>query len=113
MALSQMSLVEALIAPGLGHNEVLERIEGLVAWERFAMLLSVLEPEEAGRRPYDPLVMFKALVLQRLYDLSDAVLEEQLKDRLSFRRFLGLSLQAAAPDHTTVSTRARGSSTAS
>jgi IS5 family transposase len=99
---SQLSLVEALLAPGLGHNEVLERVEGLVAWERFAALLSVLEPEEAGRRPYDPLVMFKALVLQRLYDLSDAGLEEQLKDRLSFRRFLGLSLQAAAPDHTTL-----------
>ena len=99
---SQLSLVEALLAPGPGHNEVLERVEGLVAWERFAALLPVLEPEEAGRRPYDPLVMFKALVLQRPYDLSDAMSEEQLKDRLSFRRFLGLSLQAAAPDHTTL-----------
>jgi len=46
--------------------------------------------------------MFKALLLQSLYGLSDAELEEALSDRLSFRRFVGLSLEDATPDHTTL-----------
>ena len=46
--------------------------------------------------------MFKALLLQSLYGLSDAELEEALGDRLSFRRFVGLGLEDAVPDHTTI-----------
>jgi IS5 family transposase len=46
--------------------------------------------------------MFKTLLLQSLYGLSDAEMEEALGDRLSFRRFVGLSLEDAAPDHTTI-----------
>ncbi len=46
--------------------------------------------------------MFKALLLQSLYGLSDAELEDALNDRLSFRRFVGLGLEEAAPDHTTI-----------
>ena len=46
--------------------------------------------------------MFKALLLQQWYRLSDEELEEALNDRLSFRRFLKLSLEDAAPDHTTI-----------
>ena len=49
---------------------------------------------------YTPLVMFKALLLQALYGLSERELEEALRDRLSFRRFVGLSLEEAVPDHT-------------
>jgi IS5 family transposase len=46
--------------------------------------------------------MFKALLLQSLYGLSDAELEEALFDRLSFRRFVGLRLEESVPDHTTL-----------
>jgi IS5 family transposase len=46
--------------------------------------------------------MLKALLLQQWYGLSDAGLEEALNDRMSFRRFCGLSLEAASPDHTTI-----------
>jgi IS5 family transposase len=46
--------------------------------------------------------MLKALLLQQWYRLSDAELEEAINDRVSFRRFLGLSLEAACPDHTTL-----------
>jgi IS5 family transposase len=46
------------------------------------------------------LVLFKALLLQSLYGLSDRELEEALDDRLSFRRFVGLSLEEPVPDHT-------------
>ena len=46
--------------------------------------------------------MFNALLLQQWYGLSDSALEEALNDRVSFRRFLGLNLDADAPDHTTL-----------
>ena len=49
----------------------------------------------AGRPPYDPLLMLKALLLQQWYGLSDADLEEAINDRMSFRQFLGLSLEDA------------------
>jgi transposase, IS5 family len=71
---------------------VLERLFGQVKWYRFEKLLARLKPESAVRPPFDPLVMFKALLLQQWYRLSDAELEEALNDRLSFRRFLKLLL---------------------
>jgi hypothetical protein len=45
-----------------------------------------------GRPPFDYVMMFKILILQRLYNISDAQVEYQIKDRLSFMRFLGLAL---------------------
>jgi IS5 family transposase len=54
-----------------------------------------------GRPGYPPLVLFKALLLQRWYNLSDPGLEEAIRDRLSFQRFLGLSFQDPVPDETT------------
>lgn len=98
----QLSLVDALVAPKLGRNERLDRIAAAVRWDRFARLLRSLEPDGAGRPPFDPLMMLKAALLQQWYELSDAELEEALNDRVSFRRFCGLSLEAAAPDHTTL-----------
>src|SRR3977135_1422255 len=47
----------------------------------------------AGRNPCDEVILFKALVLQALYNLSDERAESQLRDRLSFMRFLGLALE--------------------
>lgn len=46
----------------------------------------------AGRKPWDEVLIFKALVLQALYNLSDDAMEYQLRDRLSFIRFVGLGL---------------------
>jgi IS5 family transposase len=101
-ARGQESFVEAFASPKLGRNDRLERMGSEVKWYRFEKLLRRLEPESAGRPPYDPLIMFKALLLQQWYALPDAMLEEALNDRVSFRRFLGLSLEADAPDHTTL-----------
>jgi Transposase and inactivated derivatives len=98
----QLSLSEALVSAKVGRNETLDRLIRDVKWYRFEKLLSRLKPDGAGRPPYDPLLMLKALLLQQWYRLSDAELEEALNDRVSFRRFLGLSLEDAAPDHTTL-----------
>lgn len=98
----QMSFVEALLPDGLGRVGRLDRLADLVKWYRFEKLLARLRDDGPGRPGYAPLVMFKALLLQSLYALSDAELEEALVDRLSFRRFVGLSLTDAVPDHTTL-----------
>ena len=99
----QFSFVDALLPHGIGRNGRLDRLEGLVKWYRFEKVLCKLrEQGSAGRPAYGPLLMFKALLLQSLYGLSDADLEHALADRLSFRRFVGLSLEDHVPDHSTL-----------
>lgn len=98
----QLSFVEALLPGGLKGSGRLDRLTELVKWYRFEKLLARLRQEGPGRAGYRPAVMFKALLLQSLYGLSDPELEEALGDRLSFRRFVGLSLEDDTPDHTTI-----------
>jgi len=56
----------------------------------------------AGRKPWDEIVMFKVIVLQQLYNLSDDQIEYQIRDRLSFMRFLDLGVEDPVPDAKTV-----------
>ena len=98
----QLGFGDGWISPKVGQNALLERLDHEVKWYRFEKLLARLVPEGAGRPPFPPLLMLKALLLQQWYRLSDAELEEALNDRVSFRKFLGLSLEAASPDHTTL-----------
>jgi IS5 family transposase len=98
----QLSFVEALLPGGLMGSSRLDRLAELVKWYRFEKRLAGLRDEGPGRSGYKPLLMFKALLLQSLYGLSDSELEEALNDRLSFRRFVGLSLEDKTPDHTTL-----------
>lgn len=85
-----------------GRNAALERVDGLVDWGRMEAALSGLREEGPGRPGYRPLVLFKALLLQAWYGLSDADLEYRLGDSLSFSRFVGLSLEDEVPDATTL-----------
>ena len=57
---------------------------------------------KGGRPPYDPVLMFKILILQTLYTLSDDATEFQIRDRLSFMRFLALGLEHPVPDAKTI-----------
>ena len=96
----QPSFVEALLSTKGGSGQ-LDRLHGLAKWYRFEKLIGHLRDESAPGRPgYPVLVLFKSLLLQSLYGLSDRELEEALDDRLSFRRFVGLSLEEPVPDHT-------------
>lgn len=99
----QLSFVDALMPSGVGRNDQLDRLIGLVRWYRFEKLMGHLRDEGPGRAGYPVLVLFKALLLASLYGLSERELEDALGDRLSFRRFVGLSLDEAVPDHTTLS----------
>jgi IS5 family transposase len=97
----QPSFVDALMPKGAGTNAALDRLAGLVKWYRFEKLIGHLRDEESPGRPgYPVLVLFRAVLLQSLYGLSERELEEALGDRLSFKRFVGLSLEDATPDHT-------------
>ncbi len=91
---------DAFVAPGAGSNKRLERIESLFDWSRFERLLKSVRSAK-GRGGYPALAMYKALLLQQWYGLSDPGLEEALGDRLSFRRFCGFSLSEETPDETT------------
>src|SRR3954466_13571283 len=98
----QLSFADALSDPRLGANRRLEAIGAAIDWAPLAVLSARLRPGRTGRPPYEPLVMLKALLLQRLYALSDPQLEEALFDRLSFRRFCGFAAGEGAPDETTL-----------
>lgn len=99
----QLGFLEAFVDPGLGTNRKLERLAGLIDWSEVERLVAELRPPASTGRPaYAPLAMVKAIYLQALYDLSDPGLEEALSDRLSFRRFCGLALDAPTPDETTI-----------
>ncbi len=97
------SFAEAMVAETLGHNQRLERIDDAVDWERLGQVVAGVHAAPRGRPSYPPLLMVKVLLLQQWYGLSDPQLEEALGDRLSFRRFVGLSLEDATPDHSTIS----------
>ena len=97
--------LQALSARG----DPLEAIDHLVPWESFRAAIEavVLTPDElkkssAGRKPFDAILMFRMLVLQALNNLSDEQVEYQVRDRLSFSRFLGLAIADSIPDATTL-----------
>lgn len=98
----QLGFAESEIVAREGGNNMLGRIGALVNWEKVEVHLVGLRSGKVGREPFDALMMVKALLLQRLYALSDPQMEEQIKDRLSFRAFLGLGLGEAIPDHSTL-----------
>ena len=77
-----------------------------VDWEAFRADLSRIHDKprksNAGAKPIDVILMFKLLVLQQLHNLSDDRIEYQIRDRLSFMRFLGLQFEDRVPDAKTV-----------
>ena len=78
----------------------------LIPWERFRPILEGVPKAKpkgpGGRKPYDRILLFKMMVLQQLHNLSVKQTEYQIRDRLCFQRFLGISLEEAVPDHTTL-----------
>jgi transposase, IS5 family len=94
--------LKALSASG----DPLERLAQVVDFEVFRCdlkaALSRSDRMKGGRPPHDAVLMFKVLVLQTLYTLSDEQTEYQLKDRLSFMRFVGLALHDPVPDAKTI-----------
>ena len=88
------------------QGDLLQRLDQVIDWDLFVPTIETAlatQPQGPGGRPaWPPKMMFKLLVLQRLYHLSDEQTEYQLLDRLSFQRFAGLTLADKAPDQNTV-----------
>jgi len=85
----------------------LEWLDSAMDWSIFAEILRKVKPDRSrsgkgGRPPLPNLLMFKILILQMLYNVSDEMAEYQINDRLSWKRFLGLTLSDKAPDRTTI-----------
>ena len=101
--IGQLGLLDAAVSRrGVQRREVLDEILALLDWSAFEQLLAVIPVAAKGEPSFPPLMMFKALLLQRWYGLSDPAMEAALFDRLSFQRFAGLSLEDETPDHSTI-----------
>jgi len=88
------------------QNDPLQKLNERIGWELFRPLLNEVFSKDAkgpgGCRPYDYVLMFKILILQRYYNISDDKMEYAILDRLSFMRFLGLTLSDKVPDAKTI-----------
>ena len=84
------------------------KLRDLIDWESFRPLLEELtgyasrDWSKGGKPPFDPVFMFKVLVLQKYHGLSDDATEEQIFDRTSFKNFLGLRIGDELPDAKTI-----------
>ena len=87
-------------------GDSLEKLNEKINWEIFKPILKKALNKEAkglgGRPAYDYVLMFKIIILQRLYNISDDQTKYQINDRLSFMRFLGLELKDKVPDAKTI-----------
>lgn len=99
---AQMDLADTIVARNSTLNQRLDRIDQIIEWKNFEKALKKVFIAQKGRPGHNALMLFKSLLLQAWYNLSDYGLEEALDDRLSFRRFVGLSIGEKAPDHTTI-----------
>ena len=86
-------------------GDPLARLDEVIDWSLFAPVLARLPKAEprglGGRPPFAPGLMFKALVIASLYQIGDLQLQFQITDRLSFKRFLGLTHADKSPDEKT------------
>jgi IS5 family transposase len=93
---------------GLGDGLVsvrpsfLTEVDALIDWSPVARALEGIYASTKGRPSYPLLMMFKVLLLQQWYKLSDPQTEEALADRISFRQFVRLGLDEPVPDHSTI-----------
>lgn len=86
------------------QDHFLVKLKELVPWHKFTKkLLRYYRGEgQVGQRPYDPAVILKILLLSYLYNISERQVELFVNDSLSAKHFLGLAVDEAAPDHTTL-----------
>lgn len=102
---SQMGFADLLISQRKSKLSFLDEIDGIVDWRPIGKVLHRYYKKGCsvdGRPAYRPIPLFKMLLIQRWYNLSDPGLEEAVNDRISFLRFTGFSLEDSIPDETTI-----------
>lgn len=83
-----------------------DQVDKLIDWNKVRNTIEKKYTKRAnaiGNPAYDCILLFKILLLQQWYNLSDPGVEERINDSLSFSRFLGLSIDEVSPDHSTIS----------
>jgi IS5 family transposase len=107
---TSISFADLAVKKSLKHNrsvKLMERINKVVSWKNIeALLMEYYETgrSEEGADAYPPLLLLKCMLLQKWFRIpSDPELENQINDRISFKKFLGLSLDKPSPDHSTFS----------
>jgi len=106
----EMSFADLAVSRSLEHNrsvKMMKRINEVVKWKNIDALLREhyeVGTSKEGADAYPPLMLLKGLLLQKWFRIpSDPELENQINDRISFKKFLGLSLDTPSPDHSTFS----------
>lgn len=96
------TFAEAAMEARLDPEEPLLKLRDAVDWTPLQRRLEKLYFADTGRPAYRPLALFRVLLLQRFYNLSDPQMVKQLRYNYLFLKFAGLSLDGAVPDDTTL-----------
>jgi IS5 family transposase len=109
-----MTFAEVSLLKSMEHNRSLKRLEkinSVINWSQIEEILMAhytIGTSREGADAYPPLMLLKGLLLEKWYRIdSDPELENQINDRISFKKFMGLSFDQHSPDHSTFS-RFRG-----
>ncbi len=87
-----------------GNNNFLEAVNLIIDWKSIDKIFKKYnERSNIGALSYSNILLFKVILLQTWYNLSDPAVEEQLNDRISFIKFLKISIDSPTPDHSTIS----------
>ncbi len=83
-------------------DHVLLRMRRAIDWAPIEHALSAYYDAEVGRPSWPPTVLLRMLILEQYADLSDREVHEQVGYNLLYRAFVGLGVDDAVPDDTTV-----------
>jgi IS5 family transposase len=98
----QLSFAQPQVNSCLDETHWLQKIGDLIDWKPIRQKFSNLHPSNTGRPAYDPVFMFKILLPEQWFKLSDPQAEVQINDRISFKIFLGMDIIDTGPDETTI-----------
>ena len=99
---NQGHLLEGWLELDTKTGKFLEQLKKLLDWQGLHQRLGRLYSQEQGRPGYAPEVLFRVWLLERIYNLSDVRVVEEVTDRISFREFVGIPFGEAVPDDTTL-----------
>ena len=88
------------------QNDFVNQVDRLIDWRPIRTLINkkyTKRQNAIGAPAYDVILLFKMLLLETWYNLSDCALEERINDSITFSRFLGLKMEEVSPDHSTIS----------
>ena len=86
-------------------DSFLKEINNIIDFNKLRPILAkngIGTKNACGVKAYDPILMFKTIMIQKFYDLSDEKTEQGLNTNLLYLRFVGLSLEDLSPDSTTI-----------